>query len=411
MQYDPNVLTCAVCGAEVKDYLGNHLLEAHKLTTEEYQGLHPGALTVSTRLWTQFQATVKTKKREVPCPVEQLRVKFGLASFPVNTDVPVDVCLPLPEHYAIPEYGELGEDVSHAIVALVKRRSAYIHGLPGSGKDALYHAFSYMTRTPTIIQQIQPGSDIQAWFFSRSFNEHGTYWEEGEVLKALRDGYLTASGRRVPYMLLVSDFDRASREQAEYLRLVTDSIRGRVQGPAGRTYPTLPGSYIIATANTAGGGDERGRMISANPQDASLLERFNVTLMFHWMDWRDESKIIQRKFPLLLSKAPSILKKMEGVTKALREAILNDDLHGEFSHRALCKILQHATDIVEVSGKMDKKLLKWASRVWVESLPDDETRQTARNIMDPRLGMLDEGDTSHIHAGNISAAMGKGGGK
>jgi MoxR-like ATPase len=301
----------------------------------------------------------------------------------------------------VPLHGDLAEDIQHATVALKNGRSLYIWGMPGSGKDALFHAWSAMTRTPAMLRQVKPGTDIEAWFFSRGFNEKGTFWEEGDVLKALRDGYITSDGRVVPYLILVTDFDRADRAQAENIRLITDSIQGRIDGPAGKTYKVLAGTRIAATANTAGGGDERGRMTSANPQDASLLDRFDRKFQFRWMDWRDEGEIVKAKFPILFSKFPAAFVKMERVTKHLRESILQGDLHAEFSHRGLCNILGHAQDILSLSNKADTKLLKKAARSWVDGLPDTENRDFARKIMDPDLGMLDEGDTTRVRDGNV----------
>jgi len=400
------LLTCRECNQEVNDYLGDHLLEAHSLTIDEYLVKHPGAETISARLWDRHLANSKNVRRQSPPDSSNLTIKFANIPFRVNHDVPLLDCLPEPDHYRVPQFGNLGEDVQHAAIALKHNRPTYIWGLPGSGKDALYHAWSARTRTPAIIRQVKPGTDIEAWFFCRGFDDSGTFWEEGEVLKALRDGYTTQTGRKIPYLVLITDFDRADREQAEHLRLITDSIQGRVDGPAGKTYKVLPGTIIVATANTSGGGDERGRMVSANPIDASLLDRFQRKFQFHWLDWRDEGIIVEAKFPLLVQRCPSAFKKMRTVTKALRDAILNGDLHGEFSHRALCDILSHAQDILLISGKVDKKLLKMAAKAWVDGLPDEENRKAARNILDPSIGMLDEGDTSHIGAGDLSDVLG-----
>jgi hypothetical protein len=293
--------------------------------------------------------------------------------------------------------------VQHAVIALRKRRSMYIWGLPGSGKDALFHAWSAITRTPAIIRQVKPGTDIEAWFFTRGFDEKGTFWEEGGVLKALRDGFRTDDGRQIPYLLLATDFDRADREQAENMRLITDSIQGRIDGPAGLVYKVLPGTIIVATANTAGSGDERGRMISANPIDASLLNRFERKFHFRWMDWDDEKEIVRDKFPVLAQRCPSVFDKMGKVTGKLRKAILDGDLYGEFSHRDLCSILGHASDMLECKAQkqIPKNLLKLASRAWIDGLPDKENQDAAMHIMTPHVQMLDEGDTTHIGQGGL----------
>ena len=385
------------CNHEEKDYLADHLLEAHGLTIKAYLAQFPGAVTASQRLLDRF-AQKKNPRRESPPKPEALKVMFGNIEFSVNPEVPEEACLPLPAHYRVPRFGALGDDVLHACISLRHRRSLYVHGLPGAGKDALFHAWSSLTRTPAIIKQVIPGTDIEGWFFSRGFDAQGTFWEEGEVVKALRDGYVTKSGKRIPYLFLVTDFDRADKDQAEHLRLICDSIQGRIDGPAGKVYKVLSGSIVVASANTAGGGDERGRMISANPLDASLFDRFERKIQFHWMDWRDEEEIVKAKFPLLVQNCPSVFKRMGNLTKAVREAILNGDLYGEFSHRALCAILGHASDTLEcyAGRKIPKNLLKLASRAWIDGLPDEETREAAKKICDPHINTLDEGDTRHI---------------
>jgi MoxR-like ATPase len=327
----------------------------------------------------------------LPPDPTKLEIRFANIRFPVNYDVPEDGCLPLPDHYRIPAFGKLGEDVQHVAIALKHHRSLYIWGLPGSGKDATIHAWSWMTRTPAIIRQVKPGTDIESWFFSRGFNEKGTIWEEGEVLKALRDGYVTASGRILPYVVLITDLDRANTDQAEHLRLITDSIQGRVDGPAGHIYRVMPGTGIVATANTAGGGDERGRMVSSNPLDAALMDRFQRKFQFHWMEWEDEGIVVRAKFPILFNTYPNLETKVKDVTKKLREAVLNGTLHGEFSHRALCAILEHAMDIIaESEKKLPENLMGIAARAWLDGLPDEENRLIAQRVLDGHFKTLDK---------------------
>ena len=214
-----NMLKCSECGESFPDWLGDHLLESHGITVQTYLNLNPGESVASPRLLAAWKEKTKSTRRDGPPKMSELAVEFGKFVFLVNSDVPEEACLPLPPHYRVPMGKGLGEDISHAIVSLKKARSIYVYGLPGSGKDALFHAWSALTRTPAIIRQIKPGTDIESWFFTRAFNEQGTYWEEGEVLKALRDGYTTTSGRILPYLVLFTDFDRADREQAEHLRL------------------------------------------------------------------------------------------------------------------------------------------------------------------------------------------------
>jgi len=396
-------ITCQVpgCSHTEQDWLGDHLTEAHGLSVDTYLTMYPGARVMSDRLKARYDKSQGNVRRAHPPAVSELTVSFHNLPFPVFAGVPAEACLPMPANYRLPEKGQLSKDVAAALVALLRGRSLYIWGMPGTGKDALIHAFSAQTRRPAIIKQVIPGSDIEAWFFSRGFNEAGTHWEEGDVLTALRDGYLCPDGTRVPYLLLVSDLDRADRAQAEYLRLITDSIQGRISGPTGTVYTLLPGTQIVATANTPGGGDERGRMISANPLDASILDRFERKFEFHQMDWRDEELIVRAKFPVLVARAPWVFDRMGKATKAIRDAIDAEELHAEFSHRGLCSILGHAEDLLICAGgnpKAIKRLLREGARAWWDGLPDKEARLKAQAVMDAHLkgGALDEGDKSHM---------------
>jgi len=391
-----NLLPCAVCETAVKDWLGNHLVDVHGMTVAQYKAAHPGHEVVSPRVAEEVALPANLRRAHPPSP-PNLTVTFsgrGM-TFPVNVDVPAEMCFPEPHEYQVPVHGELGRDVAYALVGLQKGRSLFIWGSPGTGKDALFHYWSARTRTPGIIKQIIPGTDIESWFFSRSFNEHGTSWEEGDVLKAVRDGYLCEDGTRIPYLVLLSDLDRAQKDQAEYMRLIIDSISGRVQGPAGKVYPVLPGTRFVATANTSGGGDSTGRMVSSNPLDGSIINRWNYKLQFHLMDWKDEEPIAKAKFPLLVAKVPTIFESLGRATTAMRAAILNNTIYGEFSHRDVCHILMAADDLLSntTSDKAKATLLKQAVRVWLDGLPDVDTRKAALNILDPHIkgGMVQAG--------------------
>lgn len=392
-----NTIPCAVCGKPVKDWLGNHLVEDHGMSVATYQANYPGSEVVTPRVLAETAPPAALRRAHPPAPTN-LTVTFsgrGM-TFPVNVGVPADVCLPEPAEYQIPVHGELGRDIAYALVGLQKGRSLFIWGAPGTGKDALFHYWSAKTRTPGIIKQVIPGTDIESWFFSRAFNEHGTSWEEGDVLKALRDGYLCEDGTRVPYIVVFSDLDRAQKDQAEYMRLITDSIAGRIQGPAGRVYPVLPGTRLVATANTSGGGDSTGRMVSSNPLDGSILNRWNYKLMFHPMDWKDEEPIVKAKFPMLVARVPAIFESLGRATLAMRAAIANMTIYGEFSHRDVCHILMAADDLLSntTTDKAKATLLKQAVRVWLDGLPDEDTRKAALNILDPHIkgGMVPTGN-------------------
>lgn len=379
-----NLPVCRICGHQ-DHWLGDHLAEAHEISVEEYLQKFPGAETVSQEALDILNEEKKGIRRAHPPEDTSLTVDVCSFQVPVNADVPEKDCLPMPPAYRFPKFGNLALDITEALISIFRGRHTYIYGLPGSGKDALIHAVSNILRRPAIIKQVQPSADIQSWFFFRSFNKAGTSWEEGELLKALRDGYKTTTGRRIPYLILITDFDRASKSQAEALRLILDSISGRVEGPGGKVYDVFPGTQVVVTANTAGGGDSRGRMVSSNIIDASILDRFERKYKFHWMDWHDEGVIAKAKFPLLLEKAPDLFHQVGVATAALRDAIHKEELYAEFSHRGLCSWLGHCEDIIALTGKVPSDLAARGARAFLDGLADEETIEQARRLIDPHI--------------------------
>lgn len=380
---------CAICSFE-SHWLGAHIQKVHGLTPDQYRMEHPGDKLYSPSLGPSAEKSLE----------EGVCVYLGESLLPVDLKVPLEACLELPEDYMPPEQGLLGRALAETVIAFANRRHTYLHGLPGSGKDAFVHAYSALTRTPAKLFQISPDTNIQAWLYSLRFDGSGTKVQEGALLKALRDGYTLPSGEKRPYLILLSDFDRASRDQAEALRLILDSIKGRIMGFDGQVYTVFPGTLIVATANSVGSGDMRGRCISARPIDASLMDRFQRFFEFPWMEWADEGPVVKVKFPHLFEKIPDLYEHLDRATTRLRRAIADETVVVEFGHRGLCRWLGHAQDVLYSFPDMEKPViaLKRGLKAYLDGMPDEHAREAIRKILDPHLpgGALEEGDTLHI---------------
>lgn len=395
---------CEIDGAEVY-YLPSYLAEQHGMTIQEYVAAHPGAPTESDVLNDRYTASVKNVRRAPPPAREHLTINFAGHEMPVNWDVPEDACLPLPPHYRLPEKGELGKDIRRAARYFMAGRSFWAWGPPGSGKDAFPSALTALTRTPSQIFPVNPDVDIMAWFYDKSFDRAGTKWIFGELFKALVYGYRSPiSGRQVPMTIVLSDFDRAGRSQTEAIRLVSDSIMGRVKGPVGETYRVLPGTRLVITANTMGGGDAAGKCVNANVLDISILDRIERKVKFHSMDWQDEEPVIRAKFPLFAEKCGHLLTKVGDATSVLRKAIEDEDLYGEFSHRGLCTWIGDCEDILRFSTNVPTDLLKQGFQSYADGLPNVDNQMLALTLVDPYLkgGALPQGDTSHVQDGELA---------
>jgi MoxR-like ATPase len=306
-------------------------------------------------------------------------------SLPIQLNVEASACLPVPDHYAFPLFGQAYEDAIGALLAFKNNRSMYLHGLPGTGKDAFVHALCGMTRKPSKMYQVLPGLDMSAWFETRAFNVSGTFWEEGSLLKELRDGYTCPkTGNKFPYTILLTDLDRADKHQMEFLRLILDSIKGRIQSPSGRVYPLFPGTQIIATGNSMGAGDVRGRCSSSQMIDASIIDRFEFIREFHWMEWRDEKDILRHKFSYLYAKDPAFLDILGKCVVSIRKEIMQQGLYCELSHRALCAWAQYAEDMLKEGWKI-RQITKEASRAFIDRLPDPDTQLKVQRLIEPFL--------------------------
>lgn len=384
-----------MCGHE-ETWLGEHLHQEHGLSLEEYQETHPGAPVAEENLIRRVYAEkLQTERGHPPNPAD-LTAEIAGVWCPVNVEVPASACLPLPEHYRVPQHGDLAKDVRAASIHLKNRRSTFIWGPQGTGKDGFVHAYSALTRTPADKFQVVPGKDLQPWFWVREVSpERGTYFREGRLLKLARDGYQIPSGKRVPALILITDLDRATKSQAEAFRLLLDTIEARVPRWDGGSWPLFPGTLFVATSNTAGQGDETGRYASTNILDSTILARFERFRKFHLMDWSDEEPILRAKFPFFAEKMPEVLKGTRergsknmttgfGVaTQTLRRAIRDGDLHAEFSHRELCNWIQAAEDLLREHPrrKPAEDLLREASRAVFDKFPDEETRLQAKRLI------------------------------
>jgi hypothetical protein len=394
---------CEIDGAEVH-YLPSYLAEKHNMTVEDYLAKYPNASLESSTVADRYDASIKNIKRSAPPAPTELTVDICGLKFPVNPDVPETACLPLPDHYALPQHGDLADDVQRSARYWLAGRSQWVHGPTGTGKDAFPSALCAWTRSPSEIFNVNPDTNIMAWFFEKSFEKGETQWVFGRLFKALVEGYVSPlSGRRIPMTIVLSDFDRAGRAQAEAIRLVADTIQGRVKGPRGETYPVLPGTRIWITANTMGGGDASGKMVSANVLDTSIINRIERKVRYRLMDWNDEEPVVRAKFPLFAERYGHALKAVGKCTAALRKAVEEETLYGEFSHRDLCTWIGDCEDYIVQSekfgwGPLPRDLLSKCFASYSDGLPDYENKTLAESLVDPHLkgGALPRGKTSGV---------------
>jgi len=246
-------------------------------------------------------------------------------------------------------------------------------------------ALCYETRSPSLLLQVNPGTRIMNWLYEKQFKEMSSVWEFGTLFKALVEGYTSPiSKRRIPMRIVLSDLDRANASQVEAIRLISDSIEGRVIGPNGETFKVLPGTQILVTGNTMGSGDATGRYVSAQVLDMSIVDRLKRKVYFDALDWKDEKEILRVKYPRFAAYADT--EKVDNGNKtvwdlvgdsvsAIRQAINNHKIFGICSHRSLETWIEDCQDILEISDTPPKDLLKQGFMSYADGLPDLSNRQ------------------------------------
>ena len=131
-------------------------------------------------------------------------------------------------------------------------------------------------------------------------------------------------------------------------------------------------------------------MISANPMDASIQERWERSVYFDWMHWDDEFPVLRQKHPLLDQRCSTDWDKIRQVTEKLREEIGQDKLFMEFSHRSLCSWLGHSQDIlscVDESDPVPPDLFKRGAYAFLTRVADPYTKTNAINLINPFIPM------------------------
>lgn len=378
-------VTCETCGHKSHSLL-DHIREVHSTSLEDYLEDYPKAATVSAAALSMLEEGAR--RSAAPAATDLTAKVMGL-TLPVDAAVAPEHCLPLPDGYMFPTKGKAKTAFVRAVMAIARGRHCFIWGMPGTGKDALVHALSAILRIPVVMVTFRPGTDLGPWFYVRSIGKDGTGWDLGHLYVALTEGVEGRDGKRRAPLVLLSDVDRADSAQAEWFRILTDSISGRILGPDGKMVSLFKDEWgntprFVCTANSCGSGDARGRMASANPMDASILDRLGRKIEAHYLSWDDENVILRAKYARLAEVAPETFDQLGNATVALRKSIDNEEIYAEFTHRGLCEVLNECDDLVEFSSRVPSNLLKKGFKAWLDGL-DEDSRMQAKRLIDSHI--------------------------
>lgn len=308
-------------------------------------------------------------------------VKLGKSAFRIDPKVDPDHCESITE-FIPPSKGASKRkfDFLMAILASEDSKPVWIWGPPGIGKDYMVRAWSALTRTQCQTYQVRSDVDVQnEWLYERSFNSEGTFVKYNRLWMDLTEG---RDGRAMH--IILSDFDRATRDQIAVLRSLLDSDKPFLTGPSGENVPVLKGTRIIVTANSGGMGDERGLCSDSMTIDSSIMDRFTFKLRFPQLSWEDESAMITARYPDFAA-VPEWMDALKGFTSSIRDAAKAGDIYMEFSHRGVQGIVSNTLMMKSITSSNDKAL-RWGLREWLEgTTPDEDTQLAVKRLCDPHL--------------------------
>ena len=364
-------MECKLCGKSAKNLAG-HLLEKHPgVSFDVYADSYPGPVRK------EEQLNALPPPRRASAKAEALGLRLS-----INHGIDPAVVEKTAPHYILPSVKDVGAYTAHRRLfdALEQGDSVWVHGPPGSGKDEAVRAYSSLTRCPTLVLTVVQGQDLSSWKFARSFTQEGTYWEEGVLLKAVRDGHVTPDGRRIPYLIVLSDFDRCTSSQAEELRGILDTTAGKIIGPDGATHRVLPGTRFVATANSMGAGDPSGRMVSARVIDSSILDRFAYAVKFAPIGESTEVEILVKAYPTLFHSGRA--KTVAKIGTAIRAAVGKGEFEFDWTVRSALAFAKAVARALELG---EKAPIQYAWSYLRDKAPDEQVAMGLDNCARPHI--------------------------
>ena len=169
-----------------------------------------------------------------------------------------------------------------------------------------------------------------------------------------RDGILPFAMQR-PSILLLDEWDRISAEVAFVLqRLLEQDGKLMIMEDGGRVVTPHPDFRIIATANTAGQGDEEGIYAGSNVQSYAQVDRFTTCIQLDYLDKMKERMLIEKRFNAKKKYlSDQNVDAFVNVTEALKNAFVNRTISIPFSTRTLMSWIRKSIFVDDVN---------WAAR-------------------------------------------------
>jgi len=205
-------------------------------------------------------------------------------------------------------------------------------GPPASGKTSLFDQFAARCNWP--VTRFNGNRDITILDFVGNVEARGgeTMWCDGPLPRAMREGHI----------LILDEVDHMPAECSSILHAVLEP-RGKlvITSNGGEVVAPHENFRIVATANTAGFGDESGIHPNAQVQDGAFLSRFDAVFRVDYMAPAHEKKLLAHVDPRLDKK---VVDAIVATANDTRKAVEKGDLVHPITLRQTMAWVRNAID-------------------------------------------------------------------
>lgn len=360
-------------------HLHDHLRDVHDIDEQTYLRRYGGDADIASQeVWERFREQSGEPERT---GTDRFKDKINVGGDITIESNPNGTLGPeRPDGYQYPRQGAASNAIARLARAMKYRRDVYVYGHNGTGKSAGVRALCADMNRPFAKYPMRESLPPKLYFGQMEVNvdeetgQNKTEYQEGKLLRDLK-GYEDEDGNRHGVCILVDDWDRAPAEYHEIFRHVLERNSQSVFIPElAKTVDIHPDTQIVATANSAGLGDQTGHYASVKRMDESMRDRFERAIKFHFLEVEEEREILGNKYPRLESNHPEVLDDIMSITKDIRRAIEQEKMYITFSHRRLEQWCTSVLELIEEKG-FYQGIVHDASKAWLQWL-DESHRST-----------------------------------
>lgn len=206
---------------------------------------------------------------------------------------------------------------------LQSRNRVWLHGYSGTGKTQL--VTQVCARLNAGLMRINGDTSLTRRHLIGDWvvRNGETVFQYGIIPMAMRNGDV----------LLIDEIDHLNPPTLAVLRgVLEDPSQLVILENGNEVVKAHPNFRVVATANTAGAGDESGLFVTSRALSLADRQRFSIWIRVDYLPAKVETDMLKKRFPKLVDNE---LKRFYQVVKSIRERHKSGELEESFSPREL----------------------------------------------------------------------------